>query len=251
MKLISLKEKPEEIIDIIIKKLKNKYKKRLLFVGGKGSLATDKFTPLSDLDLVVALDKGKEEYFEFIYGTTYIDIKVSPLKKLMEEIKNIDTYWPLRAGGLLNLKLYYEKNNSFNILKKTFNTVKKNKKAFEHSINLNSFIEYYSKAHRAYQNKEYKMLSWAAFELYEMFILTLALLNQEYYISQGPNRFIEQIQKFKYKPKDWKSGILLSLSKDPKKEIKGIDIMWKILNNLKKKNNLRSYDISKIEDIKF
>jgi len=249
MKLIPLKEKPEEIFSLLIDRLKKKFKKDLLFVGGKGSIATGKFTPLSDIDVVVAIKKGKEKYYEFVYGTTYIDIRVAPIKNLVNDLKNINMSWPLRAGGILNLKLYYEKNKSFSVLKKTVKELRKDK--FEQAVELNSFIEYYSKSHRAFHNKDYEQLYWTTFELFHQFAFVIALLNKQYYISQGPINFINQIKKFNYKPAGWESAIRLSMSRNPKKAFDGVQKMWKILNTLRKKHNFRSYDIKQLKEVKF
>jgi predicted nucleotidyltransferase len=249
--LIPLKENPEEIIQIVVQKLKKKYGNKLLFVGGKGSLATGKFTPLSDIDLVVAVTECKENYVEFIYGTTYIDIRVATLKTLKNDLKKIDMYWPLRAGGILNLKIYYDKNKSFAKLKKVYQELIKNKKKFENAAELNAFIEYYSKSYRAFNDKNYKLLYWASFELFHQFSFILALLNQEYIISQDPIRLINQIKKFKNKPRGWESAVRLSMDRNPKKIFEGIQKMWKILNQLRKKYDFKSYDINNPNQIKF
>ena len=73
---------------------------------------------------MVCLNKGKEEYKEFLYGTTYIDIRITSFSKLKEELEDIDIVWPLKVGGILNLKLYYKKDNSFEKLKKVYENLK-------------------------------------------------------------------------------------------------------------------------------
>lgn len=251
MDLIPLQETPEEIVLLIVEKLKKRYGSKLLFVGGKGSLATGKFTPLSDLDLVVAVKSGKEKYVEFVYGTTYIDVRIASITKLIEDLNNVDIVWPLKAGGILNLKLYYEKEKSFSKLKKAYTELKKDKKKFENAVELNTFIEYYSKSYRAFHNKDYEQLYWTSFELIHQFAFVIALLNQQYFTSQGPIKFIDQIKKFKYKPNGWDSAIRLSTSRDPEKVFSGVSKMWKILNQLRKKHDFKSYDIDSLNQIRF
>jgi len=251
MELIPLETSPEKVIDDIIDKLKKKYKSKLLFVGGKGSLANEKFTPLSDIDLVVCLSEGKEEYREFLYGTTYIDIRVASFSKLKKELEDIDMVWPLKAGGILNLKLFYKKDNSFEKLKKVYENVRKDKRKFENAVELNTFVEYYSKSYRAFKNKEYEQLFWASFELYHQFAFIIALLNKEYFTEQGPMKFIKQIEKFEYKPRGCMEAIKLSMSRKPKKSFKGVKKMWEIVNKLSEEFDFKSNKIDSLEEIKF
>lgn len=253
MELKPLKKNPNEIIKIVIDKLKEQFGKKLLYVGGKGSLANNNFTEYSDLDLIVAIEdnKFKIEYKTFIYNTTVIDIQISSYKSIKEDLETIDFYWPIKLGGILNLKIYYGDKKYLEELNSSYLKLKKNKVLFENAISLDSITEYYSKAKRAYANKELEELNWHSMELWEMFAFIIALLNQNYYINQGPKKFINQINNFKYKPEGWKEAFELVISNNYDNMIKGCKMIFDISYELSKKHKFRNLNIKKISEISF
>ena len=90
MELQPLQEQPEDIVNVIIEKLRAKFGETLLYVGGKGSLANGGFTPFSDLDLVVVLnDDSAERYETFIYNTT-------PLSKVFKDMERQKYHRPMK-----------------------------------------------------------------------------------------------------------------------------------------------------------
>jgi hypothetical protein len=252
MKLIPLKEKPEEIMSEIVNILKKHFKNHLLLVGAKGSLARGDFTPYSDFDLVIIVDDEKySQWPEFMYGTTYIDVCVTSINSVLQTIKTIRNDWPINVGGAFKIKVYYDKNNTYKKMKVEHDKIIKNKKAFENAINLNTIIEYYSKAKRYYDKKEYTNLRWSCNTLFEEFATILAMLNQKYFIGQGPTSKIKQLSEYKYLPLGWKSISLNLISKDSEKNISGAEKLMVLIDKLSKKHQFANHKIEKICEIKF
>ncbi len=252
MTLTPLKEKPENIMRELVKNAKKQFKDRLLLVGAKGSLARNEFTPYSDFDLVIIVDDEKlEQWSEFMYNTTYFDIQIISLKNVLKKISTVKFYWPAEVGGKLNLKIYYDNKNTFERLKKEYKTIAKNKKMFEGVVNLNTIIEYFSKSIRYYENREFVNLRWACLTLFEEFSMVLGLLNQRYFIQQGPTAKIKEISKFKYLPVGWKVISQNLVSENPEKNIAGAKQLMRLLDELSKKHSFTNYKIYSIQDIKF
>lgn len=252
MKLIPLKEKPEEIMSEIVQLLKKHFKNHLLLVGAKGSLARKDFTPYSDFDLVIIVDDEKYcQWPEFMYGTTYFDVCVTSINSVLKTIKTIRSDWPINVGGKLNIKVFYEKNNTYKKMKVEHDKIIKNKKDFENAINTNTIIEYYSKSERYYKQKQFDNLRWACGWLFEEFATVLAMLNQKYFTIQGPTSKIKEISKYKYLPICWKSISLNLISKDAEKNILGAKKLMILIDKLSKKHEFANHKINKINEIKF
>jgi len=252
MALIPLKESSEEVMLEITHILKKHFKNHLLLVGAKGSIARNKFTPYSDFDLIIVVDNDKyEQWPEFMYNTTYIDVQVISLKNILKIISNVNSNWPAEVGGKLNLKIYYDNNNTFKIIKKEFNKIIKNKNLFENEISLNTVIEYYSKSERYFKNEEVINLRWACGWLFEEFSMILALLNQRYFTVQGPTAKIKEMSTFKYLPAGWKQICQNLLSVSSNKNINGARKLIYLLMDLSKKYKFANHKIKSIKEIRF
>ncbi|MBL3659048.1 hypothetical protein [Fulvivirga sediminis] len=249
MELIPLLESPDEISSIILEKLKGKYGKRLLLFGVKGSVAANEFTPYSDLDYVVAINQGTANWFEYLYGTTYIDIRVVTIETLIKEMESVYMQWPLKAGSILNMRVYYDCENTYSYLLSIYEEIKKDTKQFENAVELNTFMAHYSKAYRAFQAKDFVQLTWSSIELVNQFAYTIALLNQECFISRSPSKLLKQIKAFNFRPLGWEEAMLLALTNDPEQIFKGIHKMLLILDKLKDKYEFRDFKISSISNI--
>ncbi len=180
MKLTPFNKDLEETMNQIVNIAKKSFNKSLLLVGAKGSIARNDFTPYSDFDILIVVDNKKfEQWPEFMYNTTYFDIQVTTLDNLVSKVENVDMYWPGRASGILNLKVYYDKNKVFDKIKRSYTKLLKHPQKFDKAISLNTITEYYSKAQRYYNNQEYESLRWATFTLFEEFSMMMALLNEK------------------------------------------------------------------------
>lgn len=247
--LTPLREPPEQILSLLEQKAKLQYKENVLLIGVKGSLAHGNFTLLSDIDMVVILRDCTEHYKEFMYGTTYIDVRIVSLPDALRDIRKVTLDWPLRVGGLLGIKAHYEKEKVKAKLVEEYHHIQKIDHLFTDAIDLHSFTEYYSKAYRAHQEDDSAQLIWAAVTLSHEFALIIALLNKKYYISQGPLKYAEQIEQFDYKPDGWKEALENTMSRDKDKSMEGIHQMWKILNLLSIKHKFATKRITSLEDI--
>ncbi|UII31046.1 nucleotidyltransferase domain-containing protein [Fulvivirga ulvae] len=249
MELIPLQEEPDEIALHILDKLKKKYGSRLLLFGIKGSFAANQFTPFSDLDFVVAIKHGVSNWFEYLYGTTYIDLRVIPIDTLRKEMEYLNMQWPLKAGSILNMKVYFDAENTYSGLINIYNNLKRDPKQFENAVELNTFIAHFSKAYRAYHSDDFIQLSWSSIELTNQFAHTIALLNKSYFISRSPNNLIKQIKAFDFQPDGWEEAMILAFSKDPHDTFKGVCKMRDILNELDSKYEFRNFRIPSIASI--
>lgn len=239
-------------MDAIITSSKKKFGTHLLLVGAKGSLARDDFTPYSDFDLIIIVDDvKKEQWVECMYNTTYIDTQVIALASVVKKITTITPEWPSEAGGKLNIRIYYDKNKTFEKLQKAYKQVKENKKLFENAVSLNTTIEYYSKALRYYEKKEFANLRWACGWLFEEYSMIMALLNQRYFTIQGPSAKIEEMTTFAYQPRGWKAACEQLICEDPKKNIASATSIVNILEALSKKHCFAKHSISSIKDMRF
>jgi predicted nucleotidyltransferase len=253
----SIKLKPfnkdlEETMNQIVDIAKKSFNKSLLLVGAKGSVARNDFTPYSDFDILIIVNNKKyEQWPEFMYNTTYFDIQVVTLDEVLSKIENLDMYWPGRASGLVNLKVYYDKKDIFGKIQKSYNRLGKNTQKFENAISLNTITEYYAKAVRYYNKKEYESLRWATFTLFEEFSMMMALLNHKYSPGQGPTYKIAQMEKFSYKPKGWLTISKNLTSINPKDNIDGANKLYNLCHKLSKKHKFGDYNIKDITEIKF
>jgi hypothetical protein len=252
MKLKPYDKDLEQTMNQIVDIAKKSFNKSLLLVGGKGSIARNEFTPYSDFDIIIIVnDKKYVQWPEFMYNTTYFDIQVTTLDDATTSLKNVNMYWPASAGGRLNIKVYYDKDSTYEKMQKIYSQLKKKNKLFENAVSLNTLIEYYSKVQRYYNNKEYESLRWASFSLFEEFSMMMALLNQKYYSGQGPTYKIAQMEQFKYKPKGW---LLISkklTSTSPKDNIEGAEKLYQLCHKLSKKHKFRDFAIMDIKNITF
>lgn len=252
MNLVPLKISPDEVIEVILSKAKRKYGSDLLLVGAKGSLARGEFTKLSDFDMVIIVkNKHRSHWKEYLFNTTYIDINVITLSDSINAIKSLNHYWPAGAGGKLNLKVYYDPKNTKSKLKKAYDELKKSKRKFIDAIEINSFIEYYSKAMRYVRSKDYESLHWAANELAEEFGMILMLINQKYFTSQGPSTKIKQIKNLKIKPRGTISTLENLYSLKSSKNIVGVNSVAILVEKLRTEYQFKSSKIKELNEINF
>jgi len=236
----------------IVRIAKRTFKDSLLLVGAKGSIARGDFGPYSDFDLVIIVeDKKLEQWPEFMYNNTYFDIQVISFDSVVRKLLDVSMSWPAEAGGKLGLRIFYDKANTYDKLYAQYNKVKSDKKKFENAISLNTLTEYYSKAIRYFQNKDFDSLRWACLSLFEEFSMILALLNRKYYVSQGPKAKIEQISKFDYLPMGWKNISEKLISKNGKDNIEGANLLWSLCDELAARHEFKNHSINDISDIKF
>lgn len=251
MNLIHLKESPQDVVSLIMNKLKYRYGDNLLLFGTIGSLANNTFTSLSDFDLI-AITKGGDVYWhEYMYGTTYIDVRMSTMDVLIKELRHVIMRWPFKVGGILNIKPYYELNNTLSVFTDIYETLKRDKKEFEQAVELNTFTAQCTKAHRAFQNKNYVSLYWSAVELVKHFACVIALINQSYYTSENPIIIFEQIKTFKFTPPGWDEAYSMALDHESHTTIKGIMKIWDIIFDLKDKYDFRDFSITSLDQIAF
>ncbi len=92
------------------------YKDRLVSFVVFGSVAKDSFTPESDIDLIIILEKTKGRYEDYIEYSENIEDKLKTLKELKKNHIYIRINPIFKNKNSLNFHLSYLWDNSFLIL---------------------------------------------------------------------------------------------------------------------------------------
>ncbi len=188
------REEFQSIVQRVVSELQRKYGGRLLYVGAYGSLARGAETPLSDVDLLAIVDEGEAEERGWLYGTTPIDVRVLPLRQVRERILQVDGFWPHVAGAFLSHKVYLDQGGVAQQLRRWHVEALENVKMETHA----GFYEYMGKMQRGWEERNPEVVRRAAWELFFMSCMDLALLNKRFYIDHM--RMTEEIEDFELLP---------------------------------------------------
>lgn len=187
----------QAIIRRVVSELERVYKDRLLYVAAFGSLARAAETPLSDIDLLAIVDEGPAGAHTWLYRTTSIDVSVLPLEKVRERIFRVDGFWPHEVGALLKHKVYLDRGG---ISKRLGRWHAQALRRVRRPVDPHAgFYEYLGKMERGWQTRNPEVMRRAAWEIFFMSCMDLALVNRRFYFDHM--RMTEQIKQFRIVPK--------------------------------------------------
>lgn len=186
----------QAIIRQVVSELKRKYRDRLLYVAAYGSLARGAETPLSDIDLLAIVDKGASENRAWLYDTTSVEVRVLPLETVKERILRVDMLWPHEVGSLLKHKVYLDWGRTAENLRRWHaRAVRTLKRPVEPYA---GFYEYFGKMARGWGERNSEVMRRAAWEIFFMSCMDLALVNKRFYSDHM--RMTEEIEGFDLVP---------------------------------------------------
>lgn len=247
-------EKRTDIVNHLFDILKAKYKKELLFFGLKWSMARWDYTEMSDIDAIAIIKNWKSESKGWYYKDTSIDIDIYNTTDAKKKITEVSAYWPYTVGGLLESKIIFEKWDIISELKEEVEKLRKDPKIFLNQCLTWWYNEYYSKAIRDFNNKEYEMLRYDAWELFIMICMDLGLINQQYYTVHWPH-MLKQFNRMKqFLPINFKKNVELCFHNDQKKVFEGCTYIleqskeWQVRFSYGKLPHNKKYDT--VEQIK-
>lgn len=186
------------IIGRVIDELERKHGAQLLYVAAKGSMARDTATAYSDVDLIAVLKSTKEEGYELLYRTTPIDVSLYTLDGVRKSILNVDGFWPHRVGSFLVNKVYVDRADVGKKIRRWHEAALENDQSFMEACEFVSFLEYLSKVLRARRSMNAEILRYAAWEIFFMSCMNIALLNKRFYYNH--TTMIEQVSQFGFVP---------------------------------------------------
>lgn len=180
----------------MVTELERGYGDRLVYVAAYGSLARASATPLSDIDLLAVVDDGKKADHSWLYGTTPVDVHVRPLEEVKDRILRIDGFWPHVVGSLLEHRVYLDRGRVARKLRLWHGqAVGKMEGSIQPSA---GFYEYLGKMERGWDERNPEVMRRAAWEIFFMSCMDLALLNKRFFTDHM--RMIEQIEDFDFVP---------------------------------------------------
>ncbi|MCJ2520170.1 MAG: nucleotidyltransferase domain-containing protein [Candidatus Thermoplasmatota archaeon] len=191
-------EEFQSIIAHVISELERKYQERLLYVAAKGSIARGTETPISDIDLIAVADPGGRDAYEWLYHSTPVDVVVYPLEEVKERILNVDGLWPHEVGSLLVHRVYVDRGDVHQRIRGWHEEALREDWKFREACEFIGFFEYFSKVQRAVESDSPEVLRYAAWEIFFMSCMNLALLNKRFYYDH--TTMTDQIEQFDFVP---------------------------------------------------
>jgi predicted nucleotidyltransferase len=187
----------QAIINRVVSELERAYKKRLVYLAAFGSLARAAETPLSDIDLLAIVRTGPPAAHAWLYGTTSIDVNVLPLSKVKERILRVDESWPHEVGALLKHKVYVDRAGISRRLRRWHaDALRWMKKPLDPHA---GFYEYFGKMERGWKARDPEVVRRAAWEIFFMSCMDLALVNRRFYVDHM--KMTEEIKEFSMVPR--------------------------------------------------
>lgn len=186
------------IIGRVVDELKRKYGSGLLYVAAKGSIARDATTPYSDVDLIAVVKSARENGYEWLYRTTPVDVSLYSLADVRDNILTVDGFWPHRVGSFLVNKVYVDRASVAEKIRRWHKAALQKDDSFRQACEYVGFLEYYSKVLRARRMRNAEVLRYAAWEIFFMSCMNIALLNKRFYYNH--TTMIEQVRGFEFVP---------------------------------------------------
>jgi hypothetical protein len=187
----------QTLIRRVVSELERVYGPRLLYVAAFGSLARGSETPLSDIDLLAIIRSGPPAAHTWLCRTTPIDVTVLPLEQVKERIFRVDQLWPHEVGALLQHRVYVDRQGIAEKLRRWHaNALKRAKRPI---VPHAGFYEYLGKMERGWASRDSEIIRRAAWEIFFMSCMELALLNRRFYPDHM--RMTEQIKTFRIVPR--------------------------------------------------
>lgn len=196
-----LESERSKIVEAIFNQSKKDFREKLLYFGLKGSMGRGEYGPLSDIDIVIVVQRIEAGSWKlFRYNDTVIDISLYNYDEAIQEVTEIGGNWPEIAGSILESKPLFDKLLILDTLKKELSKIPKNN--FYDALEFCLPYEYFSKIFRCYNNKDYANLRVYANNLFLLSCMNIGLLNQKYFTKSGVN-ILSEIKLLKDVPKDF------------------------------------------------
>jgi len=181
----------------------DKYGQEILLGGIYGSTAKNTDTEYSDLEMFFVVKNGsKARSFNFAYKGIPVGVFVEKVADIERHIKEVDIEWPLRMGGLFNMKITCGDKANLERFRKMLESVPQEK--FDACIAKETALCYEGlgrlKAVKIRKNT-YETGLFVAEVLHE-FNLLVAILNREFINHDYLGGLFEAF-KFKKLPKDY------------------------------------------------
>ncbi|MBU3896310.1 MAG: nucleotidyltransferase domain-containing protein [Nanoarchaeota archaeon] len=221
------------LAEYILKKLKKKHGKKILIAGAYGSVARNKDSEKSDLDMLIITRNGVGWISDkFLFNGIPVDYWSKSIKDVENIIKYPNFYdWPWALNTYLNFKFIVGDKKIQKKLKDCYENVSLPKcyKAVEEYMP--SLYEWNTKIQKSYAKKDNGNLIFAIWDTMNGILGCVALINKKYFIGNGYDRFRESF-KFKLKPKNYKKLVEIAyISKNPEKSYHAY---MKLFNNFEK-----------------
>ncbi len=188
------REEFQSVVHRVVSELQRKYAEHLLYVAAYGSLARGAETPFSDIDLLAIVDKGEAREHGWLYRTTPVDVHVLPLRKVRERILRVDGFWPHEVGLLLKHHVYLDRAGIAERLRRWHAQALRRVKMETYA----GFYNYIGKMQRGWEERNPEVMRRAAWEIFFMSCMDLALLNRRFYTDHM--RMTEEIEDFELLP---------------------------------------------------
>ena len=176
-----MEDEAQSVVDRIVRELERTYGDDLLYVAAMGSLARGTFSPFSDIDLVALIESERRASHRWLYKTTPVDVAVLPLQKAKKRILEVDGLWPHEVGSFLLNRVYLDRGDVRAKLDRWHAKILREGSTFRGACEILGFFEYFSKVQRAQEQGNAEILRYAAWEIFFMSCMNVALLNKRYF----------------------------------------------------------------------
>ena len=183
-----IKHSHEERINlsqVILEKLKNKYKEDLLAVAFFGSMSRNEDTDYSDIDMV-AVVKGEniaDEMQGIKHGLKY-GVDIFSQDVVHSKISSIHMRWPLLVGKFVTALPIYDESKLFDSYKQLFDeTIQKDFRPFIKEMFVEEIFEECNKFISIASTGTREQVIYNSFNLFTKMISFLGVINKAYYLS--------------------------------------------------------------------
>ena len=236
----------QALVRQVISELERVYKDRLLYVAAFGSLARAAETPFSDIDLLALTRKGPSGAHSWLYGTTSIDVNVLPLARVKERIFRFDEFWPHEVGALLKHRVFVDRGGISERLKRWHaEALGRVKRPVEPDAGL---YEYLGKMRRGWASRDPEIMRRAAWEIFFMSCMDLALVNRRFYVDHM--RMTEEIKDFRIVPKGFVKHARDLFHSDLEKVYKAAQALVRIHQKLAKAYGYQMKPLTRVDQVR-
>lgn len=240
-----------ELANQAAKKLLEKYKGEIIYIGLYGSTARNEDKPHSDVELIVVTkNKSGLQYYPLKDVLLFLEFKT--FKEATDIICNIKESWPTEAGQIFSSTPIYDKHKLLKKINKNNGTLKYSDfmKAAEKVLIWN--VEYVGKFKNAYESDSFEKMREAVLSDFSLMLNWFVALVNRRYVTRNGFGMLKDIETFEKLPKDY---IKLSLNfwrnNDLEEIYKAALQLWKNCLEFAEKENIRIKTYNSIEEINF
>ncbi|WP_246056011.1 kanamycin nucleotidyltransferase C-terminal domain-containing protein [Alteribacter natronophilus] len=207
----STRKEKSEMIEVISRRLLDRFGKDITAVGVYGSVGQESEGPFSDIEIHVVTKEGKTiQEYEFIYGGFKIELSTAQETELLEKACRVDDSWPIRAGAYVHVKPLYDPDGFFDELQKTVQNIKYEEvKTVMREFMIWEPYETMGKIRNNYASGNHRYLPLAAKDLAYQTAKLIGLANRRYYRTRA--RMFEDSLSFPSRPEGYERLLELLL----------------------------------------